>query len=169
MSFDGIDAIQFQVFSTLHRMSLTEFSFWLGHYNVEFTRTPAYDSLMISRSSGESQEDAWQRLSTNPVYDPRKSKTMTLRSPALRYIHFILNHTLTGHGDSTGIVSRHDFDILLSILDRFQLYLGYEVAIFIAHKGTNPRIGSIFVNPYITRLIKGMAILEGTDRTVCEW
>lgn len=49
------------------------------------------------------------------------------------------------------------------MLDKFELNLGYEVAIYIAHQVTNPLIGSLFVNPYITRLVRGMGILEGTN------
>lgn len=50
------------------------------------------------------------------------------------------------------------------MLDEFELHLGYEVAISIAYQGTNPRIGSLFVGPYTTRLVRGIRILEGTNR-----
>lgn len=85
-------------------MSLIEFSIQLGLYDVEFTRTPVYDSLLISRPIRVCQEDAWRRLNTNPTYDPRQSKASTLHSLALRYIYFMLSHTLTFQGDSTGVV-----------------------------------------------------------------
>lgn len=39
-------------------MSLTEFLVRLGLYDEEFTRTPAYDGLLIELPSGESQEIA---------------------------------------------------------------------------------------------------------------
>lgn len=48
MSFHRADIIQFQVFNTLLRMSLTEFSIQLGLYDIEFTQTPAYGPLLIS-------------------------------------------------------------------------------------------------------------------------
>lgn len=66
---------------------------------------------------------------------------------------------MIGRGDSTSVVSRHDFDFLLSMLDKFQLRLGYEVNVSMAHQGTDPHIGTLFVSPYITRLVRGMGIL----------
>lgn len=126
VSFHHANTIQFQVFGTLHQMSLIEFSIRLGIYDAEFTQTLVYDSLLISRSIRESQEFAQWRLSTDPTYDPRLSKATTLRSHALRYIHIILSQTLTGHGDSTSIVSflaLRYINFLLSILYGFQLHL----------------------------------------------
>lgn len=54
MSFYHADTIQFQDFSTLHWMGQTEFSIHMGLYDAEFTRTPVYDVLLISRSIEES-------------------------------------------------------------------------------------------------------------------
>lgn len=53
IAFHHTDFIQFQAFSLMHRMSLTHFSIWLGLYDIEFTRTPAYDALVTSRLAGE--------------------------------------------------------------------------------------------------------------------
>lgn len=148
----------------MHRMSLTDFCIQLGLYDAEFTRTPTYDALQISRLGGESLEDAWRQLSTNPTYDPCRTKATTLRSPTLKYIHFILSHTLTRRNDSIGVISCGDFNFLLNMIDGFYLHLGYEVAVSILHQGTDPRIGALFVGPYITHLIRCMGILKGADR-----
>lgn len=131
---------------------------------MEFTRTPEYDALLISRPTGEYLEDAWRQLSTTPAYNPNLTKATTLLTPALQYIHFVLNHTLTGRGDSAGVVSHRDFDFLLSMVDGFHLYLDYEVAISISHQGTDPRINTLFVGPYITRLVRRLGILEGANK-----
>lgn len=37
IAFQCANKIQFQAFSALHRMSLTDFSIWLGLYDAEFT------------------------------------------------------------------------------------------------------------------------------------
>lgn len=55
-------------------------------------------------------------------------------------------------------------DFHLSTMNGFHLHLGYEVAASISHQGINPRIGALFVGPYITRLIRRMGILERVDR-----
>lgn len=111
--------VQFQAFGMMHRMSLTDFCIQLGLYDAEFTRTPTYDALQISRLGGESLEDAWRQLSTNPTYDPCRTKATTLRSPTLKYIHFILSHTLTRRNDSIGVISCGDFNFLLNMIDGF--------------------------------------------------
>lgn len=80
----------------LHRTSLIESFIWSGHYDTKFTQTPTYDSLLIARLGGESQEDAWQMLSIDSSYDPHRSKATSLGCPALQYIHFLLSHILTG-------------------------------------------------------------------------
>lgn len=49
------------------------------------------------------------------------------------------------------------------MLEGFELHSGYKVAVSIAHQGTDLRIGALFIIPYITRLVRGMCILEGTD------
>lgn len=52
IAFHHVDFIQFQVSFALHRINLTEFSIHLGLYDEEFTCTPAYDTLLTSRSVG---------------------------------------------------------------------------------------------------------------------
>lgn len=118
---------------------------------------------MISRPAEGSLEDAWRWLNTSPTYDPRQTKATTLRTLTLQYIHFVLSHTLTGHGDSTGVINHHNFDFLLSMMDGFYLHLSYEVVVSISNQGTDPRTGTHFIGPYITRLLRRMGILEGTD------
>lgn len=117
-------------------MSLIEFLVHLGLYDSELTQTPAYDELLISRPPGDSVKKAWSQLSTVAIYDPNWTKATTLRSLLLRYIHYFLSHSLTGCGNSNEVVSCHNFDFLLSIVDGFHLYLGYEVAVSITHQGT---------------------------------
>lgn len=114
-------------------MSLTEFSIHLGLYDADFTHTIAYDALLTARPVGEPLSDAWRWLSSAPIYDPRRTKAIAFSSPALCSLHFLLSHTLTSHGDSTGVVNLHDLDFLLSMVDDFHLHLGYEVVVSISH------------------------------------
>lgn len=83
IAFHHGNYIQLQVFGTLQRMSLIEFSVQLGLYDTEFTRTTTYDALLTSWLVGESAEEVWQRLSTTLTYEPRQTKATTLCSPAL--------------------------------------------------------------------------------------
>lgn len=97
-------------------MSLTDLFVQLGLYEAEIARTPEYDALVISKPAGESLEDALRQLNTAPAYDPRRIKATTLRTLALRYIHFVLNHTLIGRGNNAEVVNDSDFDFLLSMI-----------------------------------------------------
>lgn len=86
-------------------MSLTEFSIHLGVYDTEFMRTPTYDALLTSKPVWEPLSNAWLWLSLSPTYDPCSTKATILNSPILRYIHFMVSHTLTGRGDNTSVVT----------------------------------------------------------------
>lgn len=50
------------------------------------------------------------------------------------------------------------------MLDGFEQHLGYKVAVSIVHQEIDPRISFLFVGPYITRLVRGIGILEVTNR-----
>lgn len=134
-------------------MSLTDFSILLGFYNAEFTWTLE-----------ESHENTRRRLSTAPAYDPHYTNATILCTLALWYIHFVLSNTLTGYGNSTRVISHGNFDFLLRMVDWFHLHFGYKVAISNSHQGTNPRISSLFIGSYVTRMIRYLGILEGTNR-----
>lgn len=164
VSYHLIDTVQFQVFGALQRMNLIEFSIRMGIYDAEFIRTPTYDALLVVRPGEESQEDCWQWLSMDSRYDPQRSKATSLRSPVLRFIHSLLSHTLTGHGYSIIVVNQRDFKFLLSFVGSFHLHLRQEPVLSIYHQGTDPRVGVLFVGPYISRLVPGMGLLEGTQR-----
>lgn len=69
-----------------------------------------------------------------------------------------------GHGDSTNIISLQDFDFLLSMVDGLYMHLGYEVAVSISHQEADPRIGALFVSPYITHLVRHLGALQETNR-----
>lgn len=133
VTFHLADFIQFQVYNALHPISLIEFSVHLGLYDSEFTWTLNYEELLIYRPPGDFLEEAWWRLSTALVYDPHLTKATNLRSLALRYIHYILSHSLTGWGNSAGVVSYRNIDFLLSMVDGFHLSLLYELEVSIVH------------------------------------
>lgn len=158
IDFHRDDTIQFQAFGNIHKMSLTKFAIHFGLYDEAFTQTPEYNTLLIERPADEPMETCWSRLSTSGDYDPRRTKATSLRSPSLRYIHYLLSHILTGKRDSTGVVSRKDFDYLLSVVNGFRLHLGYQIAIAMHHQATDPRVAFIFAGHYITQLIQGMGL-----------
>lgn len=140
---------------------MTEFSLNLGLYDDAFTRTLKYDALLIERPAKESAESCWHHLSTTSGYDPHRSKGTRLWSPVHRYIHHLLSHSLTGREDSTRVVSRRDFNYLLSMVVGFRLCLGYEIALAIHHQAIDSRVEAIFIGPCISLLIRGMGLQGG--------
>lgn len=46
-------------------------------------------------------------------------------------------------------------------MDGFNLHMGYEVVISIAHQETDPWVNIFFISPYITPLVQAMGIVEG--------
>lgn len=142
----------------MHHMSLTEFSFKLGLYDEALARTPEYEALLIELLAEESLESCWHHLGTTSGYDLCRLKATSLWSPALRYIHYLLSHSLTGRGNSIVLVNRRNFNCLLSIINGFHWHLGYEISLAIHHQVIDHRVGVIFTGPYISRLIRRMGL-----------
>ena len=57
-----------------------------------------------------------------------RSKALTLESLALRYMHKLLVHTISGKWDSTKVVSTRDLFYLYSMRERVPICLGYALA-----------------------------------------
>lgn len=53
---------------------------------------------------------------------------------------------------------------MYSLVERRPIYLDYTLADFIAHQGQHVRLREIFVNPYITRLILGIGLVDRLQR-----
>ena len=85
-----------------------------------------------------------------------------MSNPAYRYIQALLSRSIGGRSDSTGVVTRTDLLMLYSIVERYPIHLGHLFATLIAHQGISIRLGSIFVGPYITRMIRGLGLIELT-------
>ncbi|KAK5846504.1 hypothetical protein PVK06_002794 [Gossypium arboreum] len=76
-----------------------------GLYTDKFME--ADDFPHLNRQIHYSPSSCWEDLSPLVgVYDPNRLKASAL-SPALRYVHTLLTHTLTGRRESTGVTERH--------------------------------------------------------------
>ncbi|KAK5839884.1 hypothetical protein PVK06_008735 [Gossypium arboreum] len=75
----------------------------------------------------------WRALvPDSATYDPSHSKASAL-SPSLRYLHAILAHTLTGRGESTGVVNTHDAYFLWSMVNGHVSDLAYFITLTICY------------------------------------
>lgn len=55
------------------------------------------------------------------------------------------------------------------MIDEFHMLLGYKVVVPISHRGTSPRVGVFFNDPYIIRLVCCLGIRQGTGRMCVVW
>lgn len=75
----------------------------------------------------------------------------------------MLTRGTRGRLDLTGVGSLSDLLMLYNIFERYPLHLGYFFANMLAHQGYYVCLGAIFTGPYITRLIRGMGLIERTQ------
>lgn len=167
VSWNRPDALSFQILEKCFVMSYTKLALLMGVCDEEFTRTMKYTNLPLLSVPSLPQ---WHCLcSNNLLFDPRSPNASTLWSPGLCMIHSLLSRLVTGRGASTGVVTRRDFQYLISMEDGIPLYLGYILATALYHQVTTRRDGIIFVGPYILRLSRVLNLLETMDQvTIAE-
>lgn len=86
-------------------MTMTQFSILLGLYDKDYIHTEEYAQLPIDYPPSLTQGHAFRVMCGDRQYDPRHSKATSLTHPSYRYIHVILSRSVTGHDDSTGVLS----------------------------------------------------------------
>ncbi|PPS05597.1 hypothetical protein GOBAR_AA15050 [Gossypium barbadense] len=90
---------------------------------------------------------------------------VTSLSPALRYIHALLAHALTGRRESTGVVSTTDAYYLWSMATGHIFDLAYFIALVFHHQTDHHRKGPIFLGPYETRLARHFGLLDKIEQS----
>lgn len=129
-------------------MSYTEFAIIMGTYDEEFTRIAKYANLPLSSAPSLLQ---WRRLCINNLlFDPHSSKASTLQYPGLCVIHSLLSRLVTDRGANMGVITRKDFQYLISMPNGVPLHLDYILANALHHQGTTGLAGIISIGPYIT-------------------
>ncbi|XP_039118260.1 uncharacterized protein LOC120254177 [Dioscorea cayenensis subsp. rotundata] len=155
--------IQFRAYGVQYQMSVTEFSIALGLYELEFTRTFEYSNLFLELPVHITPSEYWRKVSRETVYNPARSKAAQLRDPAVRVVHALLSRSLSGLGESSGVVSTRDILFLWSMVEGVPIHLGYAVAYLIWHQAQDPRVAVLFCGPYIMRLLRGLGVLTVTE------
>lgn len=87
------------------------------------------------------------------------TKSITLKSPAMRVIHALLCYIITRRNHYTSNNTMTGFKYLLSMVDRTLYYSGYVITNSFHQQAIDTKGHTIFTEPYITRLIKGMGLL----------
>ncbi|KAH1081293.1 hypothetical protein J1N35_021054 [Gossypium stocksii] len=99
------------------------------------------------------------QVPASSTYNPSRTKATALTS-SLRYLHALLEQTLTGRRESTEVVSTHDAYCLWSMANAHTIDLAYFIALAIQHQTERHRRGIISVGPYITRLARYFGLLN---------
>ena len=150
-------SISFRAFGKKHRFPQDQLGVYLGLYTEEFARTPECKGLPRDFPHPVTHNSFWRSLGGS-----NSKKASQMSNPAYRYIQALLSRSIGGRSDSTGVVTRTDLLMLYSIVERYPIHLGHLFATLIAHQGISIRLGSIFVGPYITRMIRGLGLIELT-------
>ena len=77
-------------------MSYTQFTIYIGCYIDEFIDSQDYHELHVDFIPTFILAHYWRWINKDPNYKPTRSKALTLESLALRYIHKLLVHTISG-------------------------------------------------------------------------
>lgn len=99
-----------------------------------------------------------------PIFQEEVHTDMTkasfLNSPTLRYVHGVMARSFSWQASNTSVVGRQELLFLHSLTKHHPLHLRYVLAKFIIHQGKHTLLGTIFVRPYITRLIRGVGLMD---------
>ncbi|PPS08204.1 hypothetical protein GOBAR_AA12437 [Gossypium barbadense] len=92
------------------------------------------DLNALNRHIHHSPLKCWDALAPSAAsYNPNCSKASVLPL-SLKYLHAIFAHTLTGRGESTGVINTHDAYFLCCMSHGHVIDLAYFVALTIQHQ-----------------------------------
>lgn len=91
-------------------------------------------------------------------YEPGLTKASFLTRLALNNVHIIIGRSFTRRGESTEVVGWQELLFLFSLVEHHPIHLGYVLEDLITHQGQHVCLGTIFVDSYITQLIRGMGL-----------
>ncbi|KAK5825564.1 hypothetical protein PVK06_020416 [Gossypium arboreum] len=135
MNYDDPGMVQFRLGRLVLQFSILGFSTALGLYTKN-------DLHALNRHIHCSPLRCWDTLvPSGATYNPSRSKALTL-PPSLRYLHAIFAHTITGRGESTGIVNTHGTYFLWCMSHGHVIDLAYFIALAIQHQRSGIGRGS---------------------------
>ncbi|KAK5842143.1 hypothetical protein PVK06_004472 [Gossypium arboreum] len=161
--YDNPGTITFRLGRLVRHMNVSEFGATLGLYKEEFMSVE--DFLQLHRHIYHSSSCYWTDLTGSLTnYDTSRSKATRL-SPALRYLHALLAHTLTERRESTGGVSTYDAYFLWSMATGHIIDLAYFIALSFRHQTERHKKGPICLGPYVTRLARHFGLLDTPEQS----
>lgn len=156
--FDDPITVQFHLGGLVRQLSVPEFGVALGLYTDEFMEADNFPHLY--RHIHYSLSSCWAALiPATGIYDPSPFKVSSL-SPALRYLHAILAHTLIERREGTGVVNTHDVYFLWSMRQGHVFDLAYFISLAFRHQTEQHKKRVICIGPYVNRLARHFGLLN---------
>ncbi|CAH9130052.1 unnamed protein product [Cuscuta epithymum] len=146
--------IRFRAFEEDHVISMSDIEYHLGFTRIE--DSGQHEVALIDLPPGVNRQAFWESISTGgEEYKPKKFPS-TLHFPRqYRIIHALLSSTITGKAEVADKVTSTDLFCLYRITHNRKPHMGYLIAKLLHRQSTN-HIKSIYVGPFITRLLSGM-------------
>ncbi len=129
--YDREDASEFRALGEHFHLSLAQFSIRLGLYEEAYTTTEEYRQLPTDYPGTLTPQQVFGILCGEGQYQSGASQASCLVRPAHRYLHAIFSRSVSGRGDSTGVLSRQELLYLYSMVQGVPIHLGHIVADYI--------------------------------------
>nr|GMC88979.1 hypothetical protein GOBAR_AA35343 [Ipomoea batatas] len=155
-----------QVPKTIDLMSTKCISFTVGSIVFQFSPDDLSRYLEIDAMQGLSGEELeeretdvpnllefWTELSgSNTRYDASSSKSSLFSKPLILIQH-TLSCSICGRQYFTGVAQTLDMLCLYGMVKKVNIHLGWVFA-FLFHKQSYPKVKTLFVGPYLTRILR---------------
>ena len=151
-------AVSFRLYGVSHQMSFGEFGRHCGFYSRDFMIIEEYRSSIFFPPPEPEIQRFWTQISTESSYRTNLSKASKVKSPALRYLHNLLAHSISGRSQSTGSMTRQDLFYLYCIVERVHCHLGFAFAHYVMNLVTRSRIKAITAGAFITRIARSVGV-----------
>lgn len=147
------DFVTFRLGGVDRMLSMRDLGIAFGIWTEEETRnSPIYTSAI--REFKEDCQIYWSHIATEPsIYSPIRPRAYGLR-PSLRYLHYILVHTITGPGDNVGVINSIEVAVLSHICRGISVDFSCVFAMIAQDYGSDPGKKTLGLGPFITRVAR---------------
>ena len=161
IDFNKPEGVSFRLGRKHFNFTLHEFAEHCGFYEPVFATSTEIDNTLFDFGS-VIPRDFWGTICNVPSrrnYDPRLSKSTSIASPALRYLHRLIAFTICGRKESTGVVSLRDLFYLHCFVHGRVPHLGYGFALYMEGMARKKK-GALCGGSYVTHLAKKLGVFD---------
>ncbi|CAH9092949.1 unnamed protein product [Cuscuta europaea] len=154
--------IKFQAFEDEHAISMAEMYYHLGFTRIE--DDGQHEVIWTDFPPNVNRQTFWESITNGGgEYRPKMSPSTLLYPRQYRIIHTLLSSTIPGKAEVARKVTATELLCLYCIVHNSKRHMGYLIAKLLHRQATN-HIKSIFVGPFITRLLTRMGFGDRFER-----